>query len=82
MDKPITNRISKSFGDLTIIVEISDTEEGCFWRLKCGNLTGKWSSYYSGVYTFQVANRTFIYLTGYWDNSLPVEQPLEIIQGK
>lgn len=78
----VTSSITKQFsGNIRITAEISSIEEGFYWRLSCGLTKGKWTSHYAGVYTFKYQGRLFGYCTDYWDESLPVNVPFEIIQG-
>jgi hypothetical protein len=85
MDKEIviTNRVVRVFkGNLTVEAEISNTEKGLYVRLKCGDLTGRWSKSYPDINTLQVGDRLFGYGSAYWEGALPIEQPFEIVTGK
>lgn len=80
----ITHKITKKFGELEVTAEISDTKDGYFWRLRAADTVTNWTSWYDGILTMNVAGRVFGYVTDFWadEETLPGEEPFEIIRGK
>lgn len=81
--KKITEQKVRSFrGNIQIAVDISDTESGLYWRLKSQTKVGEWSGAFTSLYTFHFQARLFAYATDYFNGTLPIEEPIEIIKGK
>ena len=84
----ITDTKTKTFGDLQISTEISDTEASFRYRLKAVNIkeksivVGSWCSHYPSPATVEINGRYFAMFTAYWDGTFPIEQPVEIVEGK
>jgi hypothetical protein len=70
---------SKSGKDIIISADLSYTEWGFFFRLRCGEYTSPWSNNYLSPVILVVGHRTFALCTGYWDGTFPVERPFEIV---
>lgn len=88
MKPEITNTITKTFGNMEVRLEISDTSEKFQYRLvaklvgiKVGHM-GDWSSDNHAPYFLRYKGRTFVSFPAYWGKDIPTEQPLEIIAGK
>lgn len=83
LENKITSRVSRYFNGIKIIVEISDTENGYFFRMRDRSYkhTTDWSCYFEGILTLTVGDRMFAYATNYWDSVLPTNEPFEIVKG-
>jgi hypothetical protein len=86
----ITNTIKREFlinpttgKTETVYAEISDTENSFSFRLRINNYSTNWTTYYNGILTLRSKENDILYgfATGYWDGSLPIEEPFMIKQG-
>ncbi len=64
-------------------VEVINTAKEHKWRLVSGSEKSEWTGYYEGVLTHRFSDGRLIgYATDYWNGTLPVESPFEIVELK
>ncbi len=69
----ITQSNDFNFGGLVVTVQISDTMEGFFHRLKVGKIEGTWEQY-EGIATFAHDDgNIYAHVTEYWSHNFPTE---------
>lgn len=61
-------------------VEFINSKTEFKWRLKLGDEYSEYSSHYAGLLVHRFKDgRTFAVATGYWEGTLPVERPFQIV---
>jgi hypothetical protein len=70
-------------GNMKVVAEFSDTEDGFRYRLRKGCEVSPWWGTYDSIARYKFKNgRTFILMTQYWSDSvLKTEEPVELILG-
>lgn len=81
LKREITDTVTRQFGKLSVSLEVSNVNSGLYFRLRSGRKVSPWSAVYQDIHRLEVGKKVFIAVSGYFEGTLPIEQPLEVKQG-